>query len=524
MNPYLLPILTSILFISAMPIHADEDMESENALAKWLNPIEILSKGRRTLEDTFVTAIGIVPKSAQTAQDIFTEGIIYSRIRTNAFLWDYKDDADMDHYGLGIGGKLMFKSAPYKGLSGTASFHYSDSPFKALRENDKEDIANLRAVQDTFSRYNAYTSRDYSMAVLAQLNLSYQFSQTKLTAGRQRFESFLTSANDTKMVPNTFEGLVLEVNEVPKTSLRGAYITAQKLRDHTTFHDVLTYGDGSTNPKAEWRNNDDAAVHKGLSYANLQNAGAKTKNSLIVADLENDSIERLHIDFAYTVVPNVVSSIIGELNYEIPLFCGFSLTPGVRHMYQMDNGGGAIGGASLQGALAINQTPNTNLGYKERFSLDGAASMGRLVLQKDNFVAELSYSSIADKADLVAPWRGFPTAGYTRAMGQYNWYANTKSTAFKLFYDFSASNTIPGFTALAGYVQQDFDEAKQLAGVQADSNVVHIDLRQEIVEGFDAKIRIGLVDAKKREDYALNAAGTHRDAYNEYRFELNYLF
>jgi len=39
----------------------------------------------------------------------------------------------------------------------------------------------------------------------------------------------------------------------------------------------------------------------------------------------------------------------------------------------------------------------------------------------------LGYSKIADKADFTTPWRAFPTGGYTRAMGQTNWYANTSS-------------------------------------------------------------------------------------------------
>ena len=527
MKSHLLTLSSALLILTTSPTNAKEvekEAPKKMNFTKWLNPIELLAQGRRTLEDTFLVVTGAVPKTAQTAQEIFSEGVLYSRLRMNSFLWDYKDDADMDHYGVGLGGKLMFASAPYRGFSGVAAVHYTNSPFRALREDDKEDIQNLRAVQDTFSRYRAYTQGDYSMAVLSQLNFSYEFSQTKLTLGRQLFESLLVSANDTKMIPNVFEGGVLEFNELSKTSLRGAYFTSQKLRDHVTFHDVITYGDGSSDPKAHWKNNDDSAAHKGLSYANLQNADKKTKNSLIVLDLKNDSIENLQIDFAYTLVPNLVSSIVAELNYKVPLIYGLSITPGVRHMQQMDNGGGDIGGASLQGSLAVDQTPNSLLGYKERYTLNGSATMGRLIIQRGYFITQFSYSKVADQADLVAPWRGFPTGGYTRAMGQYNWHANTESTAIKIFYDFSSSNLIPGFSAITRYVVQDFDEQKQRAGGQADSKILHMDFRQEILEGFDAKFRVLFSDAKRREDYALNSALTERDSYSEYRFELNYLF
>lgn len=524
MKSRLLPLATSLLFLSTLPLNAEDDAPKKINFSKWLNPIEVLSKGTRTLEDTFLVLTGVVPKSAQTAQEIFSEGVVYARLRTNSFLWDYQDDAYMDHYGVGLGGKLMFQSAPYMGLSMVSSFHYSDSPFSALREDDARDIEHVRAAQDTFSRYRAYTDRDYSMAVITQLNLMYELSQTKLIVGRQLFESLLTSANDTKMIPNAFEGAVLEVNEIPQTSLRAAYITAQKLRDHASFHDVITYGDGSSDPKAHWKNNDDSAIHKGLSYANLQAAGAKTKNALLVTDLNNHSVENLQVDMVYGSVPGLFSTLIGELNYKMGLPHEFTLTPAFRYMRQFDNGGGAIGGAALQGTLASDQAPASNLGYKERFSLNGSAHMGRLVLQKGYFIAQLSYSSIGNQADLIAPWRGFPTGGYTRAMGQYNWHANTESKAIKIFYDFSSSNLIPGFSAIARYVEQDFDESKQIAGVQADSNVVHMDFRQAIVEGFDAKIRMAFVDAQKRQADAPSYGGTDRDSYNEYRFELNYLF
>ena len=144
--------------------------------------------------------------------------------------------------------------------------------------------------------------------------------------------------------------------------------------------------------------------------------------------------------------------------------------------------------------------------------------MARLVLEQGALKVQAAYSAVGDEADIVAPWRGFPTGGYTRAMAQYNWYANTKTTAAEVFYDFGKAKLVPGFSAMARYAMQNFDESKQAAGVQADSNILHIDLRQKIMAGLDAKLRVGLVSADDR------VAGGDKDSYNEYRFELNYLF
>ena len=133
---------------------------------------------------------------------------------------------------------------------------------------------------------------------------------------------------------------------------------------------------------------------------------------------------------------------------------------------------------------------------------------------------QVAYSSVANKGDIVAPWRGFPTGGYTRAMAQYNWRANTQTTAAEVKFDFDKAKLVSGFSAMVRYAMQNFDEAKQAAGVQADSNIIHIDLIEKVkaVPGLEGKIRVGLVDAKDRE------VGYNKDSYNEYRFELNYLF
>ena len=146
-------------------------------------------------------------------------------------------------------------------------------------------------------------------------------------------------------------------------------------------------------------------------------------------------------------------------------------------MEQIDDGGGNIGRASLSGNLARDKNLTTLLGYKERYSLEGSA------------------------------W-----------MAQLNCIANTKSAMLEANYDFGKANILKGFKTLARYVVQDFDEAKQSAGALADNKVVHIDLVQQITPQLDARVRFGNVNADNRLD------GTDKDSYNEYRFEINYLF
>jgi hypothetical protein len=460
-----------------------------------------------------------LPAPATTLSEAFGNGVFYGRLRTNAFKWDWKD-VDADNKAFGIGGSMIYKTAPLSGVSATAGMYYANSPFSSLRE-DNADVGSVKAGKDTFSRYNVKTTGDWSMAVLAQAYLQYDVSKTSFKVGRQIFESFLTKSNDTKMIPNTFEGYSVVMKELPKTTIRAAYFNKQKLRDHTTFHDVVTFKDGTGD---SWNNNDDSAVHKGLSYANFTAAGEDTSHDLIVADIRNKSIENLQLDLTYGLVPDVVSSLTAEANYKIDLSSGYSLTPGVRYMMQMDEGGGKVGGATLKGNFGLDKIGSQNQAaldsYDDPDNLDSSLFMARLVLKNGPLKIQAAYSAVADEGDIVAPWRGFPTGGYTRAMAQYNWYANTKTTAAEIFYDFGKAKVFSGFSTLFRYAIQDFDEDKQAVGVQADSNILHMDFRKQFasVPGLDAKIRIGLVSADDR------VTGGDKDSYNEYRFELNYLF
>lgn len=473
---------------------------------------------KATLMDNYNIKYNELPKSVDNFLDAFSEGKVYGHLRSNFFRWDYSHKPE-DHTALGLGGSLIYKTAPLYNLSATVGFYYTNSPFKSIRgEDKKDDVKIIRSGKDTFSRSKVIEDGSWDMSVLAQAYLEYNLYKTSIKYGRQLFESALTASNDTKMIPNTFYGVSIESNDVPDTNIKLAYFTTQKLRDHTTFHDVITFGDGSASTSTnnpEWNGNDDNGAHKGLSYANFKNAGESVDHDLIVAAISNKSIKNLKADFTYTEVPNVLSSIVAELNYKIPLTSDSSLTPGFRYIEQFDNGGGEVGGAALSGKLA---GKTTNLGYKDNNSLDARAYMARLVYNSGGLQLLAGYSQIADKADIVAPWRGFPTGGYTRAMAQLNWIANTKSYMGEVSYDFGKAKIIDGFKVMGRYVIQDFDESKQVAGVQADSKVVHIDLIKKITDNFEARARFAQANFKDK------LTTTDKDSYLEYRFELNYMF
>ena len=357
-------------------------------------------------------------RNVSSFKDMFQKGNFYGRLRSNNFYFKYdEDDAKHETHGVNaIGASLVFKGAEYQGFDFTLGLYGSHAFF-----NETNDpVSLIKAGKDTLSRYDFINTGNKSSAVVAQANLGYRFSKTNFILGRQLVETFYTKSNDTKMIPNSFDGFVIKSKDILGTKITAAYLQEQKLRDHAEAHAVLMVGDAAsstfTNP--QWSENDDSAMHKGLTYSALKTANKPTDAPLIVLDVVNKSVKNLKVNFSSYHVPELISQVMGELNYKIA-FNGWSVTPAVRYIQQFDNGAGAVGGASI--------TTKGLSAYDDATSLDAKMIAAKIVTKVSDYRVSLAYTNVLDEADLVTPWRGFPTAGYTRSMGVYNWRANTKS-------------------------------------------------------------------------------------------------
>jgi len=444
-----------------------------------------------------------LPKPVETIREAFTEGMVYGRLRANFFEWDWRHEigSNKDNKANGIGGSLIYKTAPLKGFSSTVGLYTSQSA--DFWRDDKADVGSTKAGKDTFSRNNIKNGGGfdghYGLTVLGQAYLQYDISATSIMAGRQIFETVYTKSNDTKMIPNTFDGFSVTSKDVSDTTIQAAYFTAQKLRDHETAHDVIAF--------SSWDENDDSAINKSLTPTVVG-----TDNELIVLEANNKSIKNLKLKAAYALVPDVLSNFVLEGNYKIPVGEKWSITPGVRYMQQMDE----LGVTGANGGQGVANRAKNSTGYTNADSLDSSLLCARVDLNGGPLHVRLGWSKVADEADIVAPWRGFPTGGYTRAMAQYNWDANTETTMLEAKYDFGKAKIVEDFSVMARYAIQDFDDTKP--GVQADSNILHVDIIKTLATGLEGKIRVGLVDADPGD------SGKTDVSYNEYRVELNYFF
>ncbi|MDQ1326509.1 MAG: hypothetical protein QG564_1634, partial [Campylobacterota bacterium] len=192
---------------------------------------------KRTLKSNMREVYHQIPGGAETFTQMLSEGIWYGRIRFNSFKWNWETQTDQDqnNWATAIGSSLIYKSAYLSGFGFTAGLYTSYNPWHM----DAEDVRFVKSGKDLFSRYEVLHGGRFDLATFAQSYLEYKNEQLSIKAGRQIFESFLTASNDTKMIPNTFEGMALESRHIPHTFIKTAYLTRQKLRDHETFHHLL---------------------------------------------------------------------------------------------------------------------------------------------------------------------------------------------------------------------------------------------------------------------------------------------
>ena len=433
---------------------------------------------------------------------MFSQANLYSRLRSNTFNYNWEEESasQKNHLISALGASFIFESATFSDFDMTAGLYFSHGFYKG-------DITTFKPGKDAISRLDETNTGNRSLAVLGEAYLRYSgIKNHKLKIGRQIVTTFYTKSNDTKMVPNTFDAFVVKNNSIKDTTVKIAYLAQQKLRDHAQSHAVLAYGDSTSsnllNP--QYSENDDSAMHKGLTVAKLVASGRDPDAPLLVADMKYKASKNLKIDFSSYVVPDMVSQIMTEVNYKMPSENSLSTSTGVRYIKQFDNGAGAIGGAALEGNAATSN-------YTKPNSLESQMIAARLVTKYQNYKLNIAMTYILDEADLVTPWRGFPTAGYTRSMARYNWEANTKSYRIALQMNNDKKAHYHDTFIETSILYTDADENKG----EFDETYYYLGFLHTLksVASLTWKLRLGYADTQKTLTDSLDS-----------RFELNYLF
>lgn len=468
------------------------------------------------------------PARADSWSEWFTRGTLHGRARLHGFAWDWNTakttgtGQTRDNAMLGAGGSLIFRTARWQGWSATVG-GYTTVPLLADNTDPQVPQTNFgRAGKDTYR-----TRLDGSEApihVLAEAFAEFRSADWTLRAGRQMIDTALLASNDAKMVPQTFEAARAEWRAVPRAKFAAAIVRRQKLRDHSSFHSVLAYEKAT--------GNDDSGAHRGLTPRNLARGGKDAEPALLLWAAETQPVKPVRLALEYVGVPGAFALAVGDASAELKLGSGWTLTPGVRWLRQFDRGAGAIGGAAISGAFALDRTFTADAAdrrqlasYRNPASVDGGLAAARVALARGPWAFSAAVANIEDRSDLIAPWRGFPTGGFTRLIGQVDWLAGTRNRMVRADYDFGRTRLTSALKAMAACSWSDCDDRKVAAGTVTltDRRVLGFDVTASFhrLPQTEFKLRTGAVQA----DAKPSATDPRNyESYRELRLEMNHLF
>ncbi|MDM7273989.1 OprD family outer membrane porin [Sulfurihydrogenibium azorense] len=406
----------------------------------------------------------LLSTSVMAADDIFSaikESKFSGSIRAKYFLTDWEDESKTtgvcpataptckDAKGFSFGGGLSMQTAPLYNFTAKVSF-WTVTGFGWTK---KSDGYTATTSLDLFK--NGAYGQGYS--VLAESYVEYNDKTNMVRVGRTEYKNPFFDSNDTKMIPATFEGAFITSKIIPNTVVEFDYLTKMKQRRDTEFGKLTDTIDTPI------------AIKK--HYANSNNPP-----DFMVIGIKNESIKNLTLEAHYAHWWNIVDQLRLEGNYTFKTG-DFKHSFGVRGYLQYDDGAGKI-----------IKPKDSKLGDNDN-SIDSWLYAVRYILDYKDVKLLLAYSQTSTKGDIIAPFRGFPTDGYTRSMTQTDWNAGTK--AYKVGIDYKVPQ-VKGLLLQLSYSYYNRDESKVPYQNMTNRGFNNGDTKQwnlDITERFEGKLK-----------------------------------
>jgi len=522
---------------------------------------------RLSITTALILGTAVCATAADDLASAFKEGKLDGRIRTQYFNTDWVDNAgwnlgtipnatntntkpDRDSEGMAVGGSLIYKTAPLYGISAGAGFYVTHGA--GILTDDNNGIyagyAKNTTASDLFARGpGAATNFGAGYAVLAQSYLQYDIAKSKIKGGRFLMTNPWITPNDTKMIPIAVEGYEAISNDLPNTTIQLDYADKIKERGMTYFGSMADTGDTPDAIKNYY--NTHYSVTAAITSNDQRYYGQNAAPSVMIAGIKNKSINSLELQGWYMNWPDIIDQAMAEANYSIE--AGDSIiTFGARYMRQFDHGAGAIitpkDGTSRYATGAVTATSPTGGTSKVQIKGDDDNRVDTYMVALRaiaNYKAArflVAYSHTDGGGDLIAPWRAFPTDGYTRSMTITDWNANTYAYKGQFDYDFNAM--VSGLSTAISYSYYNRDPLK--VGYQGatdryynngDTRQWNMDIKYAVasVKGLELKARY-MIQNNEILSTATSAflgntggpsEGYGNDTSNrELRVEVNYLF
>lgn len=256
------------------------------------------------------------------------------------------------------------------------------------------------------------TSGTGALPVQADGGVPDEFSSLGLTAKAKLANSLLTVGthepllpvayrNDTRLLPQTFEGAQLVSKDIDKLTLTGGQFRGTRLRNSSNYEDMQMFAAGATGGVASDRFN-----YAGASYAPLANLTA----TYFYAELQDNYNQHY-----------------GNLLHSLPLAEGLTLKSDIRYFDSGEEGNTTV--------------DNRNLGAMLTFAYQGHA---------------LGFAYQDQSGDTGLPFITGGTDPWALNTVTYHHFLRAKEDSWQVRYDYDfAAAGIPGLTLMSRYVHGD---------------------------------------------------------------------
>lgn len=283
-----------------------------------------VAQGHHTAEEDTVII------EARTIKDFFHSGVFGGHVRYYGMATMHESEAIQSRYANAIGARIDYRSAYFHGfqfgLTGLFTFDLLssrlDNPEFARGLYPKFELQ-LFDINDPHNTYD--------MDRLDELYIHYHRSHTDLKAGRMAVESPLINTTDTRMKPYAFQGIWLDMREIPKTTLRLGWLDHMSPRSTVHWYkageSIGIYGMGR---------NADGSPSQYADQVQTKGVG--------VMGLEGKWLPNVHFQAWDYLIENVSNTVMLQAERKPQGKHAIGLTAGLQfvHQEQVGNGGNPL--------------------------------------------------------------------------------------------------------------------------------------------------------------------------------------
>ena len=219
--------------------------------------------------------------SADALSDAFKDAKVSGEIRS-MYIKKNSDATGADADGSAIGGNLGYETGDFYGFKAKVALYTTNK----LTGSDSSGSSEPSKLSNTalLDGADGYT-------ILGEAYLQYTYENTVFKAGRQRLDSPLAGADDSRIIPNLFEAYLVMNTDLPDTTLIAVHAT--KMSGWDSVGDITKFE--STSKAAG------ASYNKGTTVFGAINSSIKDLTLQAWYYRAHDVADGIYVDGAYSL-------------------------------------------------------------------------------------------------------------------------------------------------------------------------------------------------------------------------------